>query len=76
MNIIDTVYIGPMRLRLIEKPSSTEPDFFAPRYYLDIRHNDTERYSGIAFLDHELTYARRLFDRRVTRIQVDQDARN
>ena len=73
MNIIDTVYVGPMRLRLIEKPSSVEPDFFAPRYYLDIRHSDTA-HSGIAFLDHELTYARRLFDRRVTRIQVNQDA--
>lgn len=78
MNIILTTYVGPMRLRLIEKPSTLEPDFFASRYYLDARHRDMPGHTGIMYLDHHPTHARRLFDRRVdsmaARLMAEQDA--
>lgn len=78
MNIIATTYVGPMRLRLIERPSTLEPQFFAPWYYLDARHRDAPDHIGIAYLDHHPTYARRLFDRRVdnmaARLLAEQDA--
>jgi len=62
---VSATHVGPLRLRLIEKPSPLHPDFFAPSYYLGIDHERAPVLSCISYLGHDLGHAKRKFERHV-----------
>lgn len=74
MTPLDTAHVGPLRMRLLEKPSPMDPQFFAPRFYLDVRHNDLPAFTQVVFLGHDRGHAERKFVRRVDNAYAKQHA--
>jgi hypothetical protein len=66
VNIIETLQAGPLRIRLIEKLSSLDPDVFAPRYYLDVHHDECHHF-GVMFVGHNIEAAKSAFQERARR---------
>ena len=67
MKIVDTVFAGTIRVRLIERPAPFDSDLFASGFYLDVK-DETAPHFAIAYLDSDETAAKAMFRSRVDAI--------
>ena len=62
--LINQAKAGPYTLKLLERPSPFGGEFFAPRYYFTISHEEGPWLTAVAFLGHDRGQSVRQFERR------------